>query len=303
MTGQQRSEVAEVQPRLEGTTRLRGNLLIGALVLSVVLAFGYLLIVLTPFGHGFDNEAYLGRDLDGRTVVHVEGDFLNHITIAVVALGLLGLIVIGASRRAPLVGLIAAGGVGTAVAGAEILKRVLPWQHLVDTDYLLSPGLQRETYPSGHATIGTSFVLALLMLMPHGWRWWASVIGGLVAVSFGLGVVIAGWHRPSDAIGGACWSGVVMALATWLAIRLQGRRSSDGTNGAAARIQVRRSVMMSAGLGLAVYVGVIAVALLDHPSLPDADIAFIVYALVITVGALWVPSWYGNLLGPVEWHE
>jgi membrane-associated phospholipid phosphatase len=56
--------------------------------------------------------------------------------------------------------LIALVGQISALAGAEVLKQILPWQALVPADTSLSADLRQETYPSGHTTFGTSVALA-----------------------------------------------------------------------------------------------------------------------------------------------
>lgn len=281
--------------------QVRRRLLLGAAAFLVALVVGYIVLVVTSWGHNLNNEAYFGRDIDGRAVVDAEGDLLGHVTVAVLAISLIMLLLVGVVQRATIVGLIAVTGICVAVMGAEVLKRTLPWEHLIATDYALPHRLQEETYPSGHTTIGTSFALALLLLIPHTWRWWAAIVAGFIAATFGFGVVFAGWHRPADAIGGYLWSALVMSIAAWLAVRFRG--SGAHSEGFASESTGRRrtSVLGSAALGLALFVVVIAAAFFGGQGLPDADVAFVVSASVIaTVGVL-VPSWYGNTLAGIRW--
>jgi hypothetical protein len=79
-----------------------------------------------------------------------------------------------------------------------------------------------NTYPSGHATIGTSLVLSLILVSSL-WRPWLTIAGSFINATFATGVLFAGWHRPSDAIGALAWSGFCMSVAGAVAIRLRGR--------------------------------------------------------------------------------
>ena len=99
--------------------------------------------------------------------------------------------------------------------------------------------------PSGHATIGTALALSLLLVSSSRWRPWLAVAGGCVSSIFATGVLFAGWHRPSDALGALAWSGICMNLAAALAIRLKGRPRP-------AIAHPGRAVFGSVGLGIVV---------------------------------------------------
>lgn len=288
-------------PSVDSPDQVGRRLLIGATVLLAILVVGYLLLVCTAWGHNLDNEAYFGRDVDGRAIVRGEGDFLGHVTAGVLAASLLLLVLIGVIRRVVVVGLIAAAGAVVAVAGAEAWKHLLPWEHLISTDYSLPRGLQEETYPSGHTTIGTSLALALLILIPHVWRWWASVAAVFMILLFGLGVVFAGWHRPADAVGGVCWGGLVMSVAALFALRW--RADPDTAEGANRRASdhLKLSIVLSMTLGIVTYTLVVAAAMFGPSGLPDADRAFLLGAFLIVASAVTVPSWFGNVLANVRW--
>ena len=94
---------------------------------------------------------------------------------------------------------------------AELLKAVLP-RPSYGTEIAILASKDYDTYPSGHATIATGFVLALVMVNNNRWRPLVALLGLLWSSAVATGVVAAGWHRPSDAIGG-------IALATaWLSL-------------------------------------------------------------------------------------
>jgi membrane-associated phospholipid phosphatase len=69
-----------------------------------------------------------------------------------------------------------------------------------------------DGWPSGHMTAAMTLALCLVLVAPARLRPSAAALGGLFAVAEGYGVLVLGWHYPSDVVG-AC------AIATgWLAL-------------------------------------------------------------------------------------
>ena len=101
---------------------------------------------------------------------------------------------------------------------AELLKRFLPRPELDGQweQYLVDKAI--DTFPSGHVTIATAFVLALLLVSPPRLRAWIAGIGSVLVAWVGMGVVIAGWHRPSDSVGGALLAAACMAMASLILV-------------------------------------------------------------------------------------
>ncbi len=281
------------------TTLVR--LLSGAAVLAVLFFVGYLVFIATAWGHEFDNEAYFGREGEGRALATAGNHVLSRVTAGVVAIGLIVLVVTAALRRTLLVGIIAAGGISVAVAGAEVWKATLPWSALVDSDSELPVRLFRETYPSGHTTIGMSFALAVLILVSPQARWWVAPLTGVGASLFAVGVVIAGWHRPSDAIGGALWSGLVMSLAACLAVKLQGCEREDAVAPDTLARRRRFSIWSCVGIAALIYLGLLAIATFVSNGLPDADIAYAVMIALILAAVFSVQLWFANVLVRTSW--
>jgi membrane-associated phospholipid phosphatase len=58
------------------------------------------------------------------------------------------------------------------------------------------------SWPSGHTTAATALGAALVLSVPAGWRPLAALVGLALAGGVGLGVVVTGWHYPSDVAGG-----------------------------------------------------------------------------------------------------
>jgi PAP2 superfamily protein len=199
------------------------RLLLGALICAILLISGYFALVSSAWGHEFDDDGFLARRALSPKIIRLDHAILDRVNKAALLAAATVLLIIAIVRRCSLVGLIAVAGIGCSVLGAEILKNVLPWQALVSKDFLLERNFHNNTYPSGHTTIGTSLVLGLLLVSSSRWRHWLAVAGGSVSSAFATGVLFAGWHRPSDAIGALVWSGFCMSITAAFAIRLRGR--------------------------------------------------------------------------------
>ena len=274
----------------------RRQLIVGLLVLALVLVVVYLTWVSTTWGHSLDNDAYFRARESARLVVEADKELLDKIRRPTLGLALAVMIVVGLVRRAVSVGLIAVVGVTVAVAGAEILKGTLPWTDLVPSDAALGARLQAESYPSGHSTIATSVALAAVMLVPVAWRAWSGVVAGLATATVATSVVIAGWHRPSDALGGVCWAGLVMGIAALVAFKVRGPQSEPQNrkhNGAA--------LVGSLIAAVAFYVALWILAARTSFDYPDANFSFLSTMAAIVIAAVSVTAWFADSLRNAAW--
>lgn len=262
---------------------LQKRFLLGALVCLCLLMICYIALVGTSWGHQLDDDAYLGRGALSRKVMFWDAILLKRVT-SVTVISLAGvLLVTGVVRRSILVGAMAAVGFGAAVAGAEVLKVLFPWRALVPDDARLGKFLQFGTYPSGHATIGTAFALGLLLVSPVRWRPWLAVGAGAVTSAFTTGVLFAGWHRGSDALGALAWSGLCMNLAAALAVRLKGRPAAPISH---------RFVLGSAGLGILMIAAMGLISVTAAHQYPYGDLPFFLLAGLIIAGSFSLTAWY-----------
>ena len=278
------------------TRLVRIKLLLGAIVWAALLIAGYLLFVNTAWGHTVDNAAFSGRRAIARAIIDYDHCILGAVRFATVALAALVILFIGVTRRTPLVAIIAAAGFACAVAGAELLKHGLPWHALVPSDAHLATQFQRGTYPSGHTTVGTSLAMALLLVSSARWRPWLAVPAGFMSASFATGVVFAGWHRPSDALGGIVWAGLCMSIAAVAAVVLRGReirpieRAPHALVGSAALAIVVLAIAWLSAAG-------------SRDEYPDANGPFWIVTLFIVVGSFSVCAWFGWQLRAIHWHQ
>jgi hypothetical protein len=270
------------------------RLLLGALVCAVLLILGYIVLVNTSWGQQFDDDAYFGRNALSRRVIGLDSAVLDLVSKAGLLVAAAVVLVIAAVRRCTLVGVIAVVGFGCAVVGAEVLKHRLPWRALVPDDRLLQMGFRTGTYPSGHATIGTSLALSLLLVSSSRWRPWLAVAAACVSATFATAVLFVGWHRPSDALGALAWSGLCMTVAAAIAVRLRGRARP-------AIPRPDRAVFGSIGLGTLVAAATWAIAAAHAPGYPYGDLPFFALTGLIIGCAFSLITWYGWQLREVDW--
>ena len=270
------------------------RLLLGALVCAVLLIVGYFGLVSTSWGHQLDDDAYLGRQALNLKVITLDSDILDLVTKALLLFAATIVLVIAAVRRCATVGVIAVVGFACAVVGAEVLKHKLPWHALVPSDAMLENRFQSGTYPSGHATIGTSLALSLLLVSSNRWRPWLAIAAGCFTATFATGVLFAGWHRPSDALGALAWSGFCMTLAATSAVKLQGRPRP-------VIAHATRALIGSVGMGVLVVAATWLVAAAAAPEYPHGDLPFFAVTGLIIVGAFSLTAWYGWQLRGVDW--
>ena len=185
--------------------------LVGLTALMVFI-IAYLVLVLTPFGQSIDDQAFLARSDFGSATKKDASRVLSLIGISSVAIALLGIWLISrleGSRLSPLRAISAFLG---CVVSAEILKLVLPRPEL-DAFYEASlVNKDFNTFPSGHTAIAMSLALVLVSVSPSRHRQLAAAVGLGFTLVIASSVVLAGWHRPSDAIGGIALSAVVFSF-------------------------------------------------------------------------------------------
>jgi membrane-associated phospholipid phosphatase len=106
---------------------------------------------------------------------------------------------------------------------AQLLKAVLA--HPRGADGMAVVDVDPASWPSGHTTAAAALALCAVLAAPAGLRPLVALAGGAAAASIGAATVIAGWHMPSDALGGALVAGAWAAgAAAMLSARSSGLR-------------------------------------------------------------------------------
>lgn len=196
--------------RLAGRPGVTASLAASALGVAVSVAV-YLAFVRTAEGQRLDDAALRRVDVDRETTRQVAG-LLNNLTIGA-ALGVLaGCVVVALLRRRFALAIAAVVLVGGANVTTQLAKHEL----------LTRPGLGdpgANTLPSGHTTLAMSLLMAVLLVLPALSRGLVVLVGSVGGTVVGVGMVVAGWHRPSDVVAALgvslAWAGLV-STALWL---------------------------------------------------------------------------------------
>ncbi|MFC4943720.1 phosphatase PAP2 family protein [Pseudonocardia sp. GCM10023141] len=116
--------------------------------------------------------------------------------------------VIGALRRTPWRIVTALGLIIVATVAARLLKLELHRPALTS-----STNVAANSFPSGHVTLATATVIALLMVLPRALRPLVAVAGAGWVTAVGVATLLAGWHRPSDVLGAVLLTAAVAGVA------------------------------------------------------------------------------------------
>jgi membrane-associated phospholipid phosphatase len=141
----------------------------------------------------------------------------------------LAIVTIAAARRRPRHVIVAAVVLVGANVTTELLKPLATVARPAEAPPL-APLV--DAWPSGHMTAAMTVALCLVLVVPTRWRPSAAAAGGLFAVAEGYGLLVMGWHYPSDVLG-AC-----SAATGWLALGLAAvRAASSYTDPSSPRAQ------------------------------------------------------------------
>jgi len=214
------SNASADRPVIDERARQRARLLwITAGVCAIAFIALYVVFVLTVWGQTLDGHAYGARWASpirlGERREHILRTIVTETSLALMTAGYALASLLRRRWRLALAVVVAIGG---SIVTAEILKLVLPRP--------IHPGIGGFPYsslPSGHATIGMSLALGLVMVAPQRWRWVFAVAATLIAALFGTGVVLIGWHRPSDVFTAYCVSLAWFAAVTAVLVAWRGR--------------------------------------------------------------------------------
>jgi len=196
----------------------------------------------TELGQALDQagmDIVAGDELATRRLVGILGNVsLGSIALAVTLLVGLALL---RQRYA------AAAAAGALVLGANVTTQAV--KALAErSDFGL---LTVTSFPSGHATVVVSLVLAALLVVPGQARPTVSLVGSAAVTVTAAATLVASWHRPADILGAilVCLAWGAAVLTTWSLLR-------GGMPGTTPARQHR--VFAVTGVGLAV-AGLLAV--------------------------------------------
>lgn len=197
----------------ESSSPRRLPLIVLSLASWIGLALTYWLWVRTEAGQKLDQSAYDGRP---RGRAHdAAGNLLATIDIASLAIAIGVLMIIALLRHREVLAILAAAVVVGSVLITEVLKHFV-----LERPNLLGPAgaAYENSFPSGHATIAFSIGVAAILVAPPRLRRPTIALALLYGVVIGIATIAAGWHRPSDVVGGILvvsgWTSLVTLIAT-----------------------------------------------------------------------------------------
>lgn len=165
---------------------------------AALLAVVYVLALWTPAGQHFEDGVLTAATQGvGRHQAYVAQLMLSTIRSATTLAAILVVVVVGILRRQAYTGIMAAGVIVAAALTTQVLQAV------VERPILLRSGYRRDdqSFPSGHTAIGMAVLAALVLVVPHRFRWYAIAVAAPAGIGLGLATVTVGWHRPSDTVG------------------------------------------------------------------------------------------------------
>lgn len=252
-----------------------------AIAAAVAVIVVYLFVVRTRWGQELDERTLLGGDIISSLRSAQADRFLRIVSGGTIALALALVAAVAFLRGRPRLALIAAGSVVAAILCTEALKLVVLERPPLVTSLLDSGD---NSYPSGHTTVGMSVCLAALLVIPARLRIPTALGAGAVGAVFGVAVVAAGWHRPSDAIGSylVCLSvGAAAAMLIRLHPDREPRARRERVPGPIS-IGVTELALLALAVAL---VGVFGLAALSARGIPffSAGVAFLIASASLVV--------------------
>lgn len=202
------------------------HFLAAAAALVVALAASYLFFV-----HG-----YVGQLIDEQA--RSTAGFGGAAESASALLDAVPLLSAGIVVVATVVGLVRRAGWSTlvaliVVAAANLTSQLLKHEVLTRPDNGAT-GLWHNSFPSGHTTVFVSAVFALFLVCGPRVRPLIATAGAIATTIVGALLVVSGWHRPSDVVGGVLVvaiyvfvGGAVLARVRPAAPRQGGRGGAD----------------------------------------------------------------------------
>jgi len=228
---------------MERTSRHLRRGLAAAAACGAGLVAVYGVFVRTTVGQRVDDAALLGRAAVPEGIVENAWGILDTISLVTLAAASLAVAFIGLARGR----FRAAVGAGVVLVGANVTTQVLKRMLLTRPELVAGEAIPINSLPSGHATVAMSVAVAALVVVPAARRPLVAVLGAGYAVAVGVSTMVAGWHRPSDAVAAFLVVGMWVAL-----VSMAGFAGEVGTG----RARVETLMWLGAGAAsIAVVVG------------------------------------------------
>jgi membrane-associated phospholipid phosphatase len=194
------------------------------------------------------------------------------------------LMLVAVLRRRPRLAFVVPIAMGGSNATTEALKQGIA--HLRFSALLGYDQIASASFPSGHATAAMSAALCAVVVAPPLVRPLASLFGAAFSLAVSYSILIAGWHYPSDVLGGYFVAGawIFLALAA-----LGGSELLRPSRTAVAESTTIRAASIPAALGLGIIAAALVTsALVSGPAQIDGSL--IIGAALVAALALALPT-------------
>jgi PAP2 superfamily protein len=275
------SPASSPAPAPAGSQPIPRQLLLLAVTSAFLVVAVYLLVVRTRWGQEIDEKTLLGGDIISSLRAAQADRFLRIVSGGTLFLAMALVAAVAYLRGRPRLALFAAGSVAAAVFTTEVLKLIILERPPL-TETLLNSG--DNSYPSGHTTVGMSVCIAALLVVPARLRIVTALGAGAIGAAFGVAVVAAGWHRPSDAVGAYLVCLSVGALAAILIRRYPDRDPVARREPVPGPVRIGSTELALVAMGLAL-AAVFGVAALSARGIPffSAGAAFLIASASLVV--------------------
>lgn len=192
------SELLAAAPAISGRGRSRvlAGAAAGCVVVFTAVYFGF---VWTRAGQAFEFDVLKGAPalLDTPPVLRARS-WLAYVTEYAMAAVVVLVLVIGLSRRRPVLALL---GAAVIVVTAGIDRVLVRWV-FTRPPLVVDPMSRENSFPSGHVAMAMSALLGLLIVVPYAWRGVTALVGSGFVLGIAEMTMTVGWHRLSDTLGG-----------------------------------------------------------------------------------------------------
>ena len=282
--------ITSVRSRTANRAPSAAMLIVLAALFGAALVFVYALFVHTEIGQRVDNAALVGRSAVPEGLIEDAWTLLDTISILSLVAASILVGVIGIIRRRPML----AAAAGVVLLGSNVTTQVLK-RVILTRPELLDDGVKAyNTLPSGHSTVALSVVAALVLVTSRHRRSMVALVGTGYAALVGMSTMVAGWHRPSDAVTAWLVVGMWTSLAAAvLAMRRDAGRVLGDTQGADATealmwVGAAGLLMMTLAGGFALTVVTASAGVSEFGGFGPRSLAFLSAAGGITGSALFV---------------
>lgn len=222
----------------------------------------WILLVNTRIGQQLDDRALIARGILPKDFVRAIDDFLAFSTPLFAAFFCAILLVLGWRTQRIRMGIAMTLSFGITEVVGETLKYVEERRILDPNLYAALGNKTFNSFPSGTTALAAGFVLGLIALSTQQFLKLSFRLGLLFIQLVAIFVVLAGWHRPSDALGGIALAVFFACIGLWL-----GNFSS--VTGANQRPWVTLELPWKTSLALAAFILVLVLLLGSLDALPD----------------------------------